>query len=243
MFSSSSSTSSNGVVETGLKTALSNLGVADDLAQRIWHDLIRSHHTEPIRAYHNLDHLAQLIGLATQYHSLINDKEAVILAILFHDIIYDPTSSINEELSAALFEKTFDGVINDELRQKVSQYIIATKYHSISGSMDMDLKLFIDFDMSILGSPFADYQAYTDKIRCEYSHVSDVDFCTGRAAFLRKTLKSAQDQVGGDNRTRTPIFATEEMRSMLEAQAIRNMEWEINHLDQRKEHLLSHSST
>ncbi len=228
------------VVETTLKNVLSTLGVEDDIAQGIWQEKVRKHHIESIRAYHNLDHLAQLIGLVSQYHALICDKEAVLLAILFHDIIYDPTSATNEEQSATLFDNTFDGILNEDMRQKVIQYIIATKQHNVSGSADMDLKLFIDFDMSILGSPFADYQAYTIKIRKEYAHVSETDFCTGRAAFLRKTLlHTQQDGSGGSGAS---IYASEEMRSLLEVQAIRNMEWEIDNLDQLKADIVGQSA-
>ena len=51
--------------------------------------------------------------------------------------------------------------------------------------------------------------AYALKIRREYAHVSESDFCTGRANFLRKTVAAVQEG--------TSIYATDEMRGKLVA--------------------------
>ena len=71
--------------------------------------------------------------------------------------------------------------------------LLATKLHETGDSIDTDLQIFIDFDMSIIGCEDINrYDEYTRKIRLEYSHVSDSDWVsdtTGRVAFLKKTLR------------------------------------------------------
>ena len=115
---------------------------------------------ESIRAYHNFDHLAQMLGLLERHRASISDHDTVILSTLYHDIIYDPTSPQNEENSADLFIKRFTDVLPQELITKVAMYIHATKSHNVFHATDRDLQWFIDFDMSILGSPFAEYQGW-----------------------------------------------------------------------------------
>ena len=146
--------------KNALFQTLIKLGVKEEMIEKIWQDEIFPCHTESIRAYHNLDHLAQMLDLLERHCASITDRDTVILSTLYHDIIYDPTSPRNEENSADLFIKRFTDVLPQELITKVAMYIHATKSHNVFHATDRDLQWFIDFDMSILGSPFDEYQGW-----------------------------------------------------------------------------------
>jgi predicted metal-dependent HD superfamily phosphohydrolase len=187
--------------------------------QSIW-KVIESKYNEPVRAYHTLEHICDLINIATPYRSKITDFNAVQLAIFFHDIIYDPTSSLNEDESAELFLDLMPKYIDENLVKKVTSYILATKSHHPPNLDDRDLSFFLDFDMSILGRERNEYSLYAKKIRREYKHVDEISFNKGRSAFLRKILMS-----------NNPVFSTPEFLSEMELKARSNIEWEADELE------------
>jgi predicted metal-dependent HD superfamily phosphohydrolase len=187
--------------------------------QSIW-KVIEAKYSEPVRAYHTLEHICDLIDIATPYVSKITDFNAVQLAIFFHDIIYDPTSSLNEDESAELFVDVMSKYLDENLVKKVTSYILATKSHHPPNLDDRDLCFFLDFDMSILGRGRDEYSLYTNKIRREYKHVDEISFNKGRSAFLRKILAS--------NNT---VFSTPEFLSEMELKARSNIEWEADELE------------
>jgi predicted metal-dependent HD superfamily phosphohydrolase len=156
-----------------------------------------------------------------EYRGAIRDFDCIVLATIFHDIVYDARSKTNEEDSADLLKHLISNHLPGELLQKAADYIIATKAHAVEGSDDNDLKLFIDFDMSILGSESTVYKIYASKIRQEYIHVEEVAYCNGRSQFLRHTIANGSS-----------IFATEEFRRKYETIARENMEWEAGLLEQ-----------
>ena len=197
----------------------------------IWTN-ISNLYNDPARAYHNMSHIRALLALATNYKDKIQNLTAVGLAIMFHDIIYDPKSKLNEEKSAELFVEQLGSIIDPQLKNIVVEYIIATKEHNVSNSNDNDLKLFIDFDMSILGSHISEYQVYVENIRKEYSFIPISDFRKGRCLFLKKTLSMTSNTTDSTNVdiSTTTIFATDEFRTLYENQAKSNISWEINYL-------------
>jgi predicted metal-dependent HD superfamily phosphohydrolase len=161
--------------------------VNEEACENAWR-WVEQRYQESHRAYHTLTHITALLDLAHQYRHLIQDHAAVDLAILFHDIIYDPKSKTNEEDSAALFRELLAAHLPADICDKVDRYILETKKHAVSDSQDHDLKLFIDFDMSILGAEREEYAAYARQIRYEYEFVPMEDYCKGRAAVLRSFL-------------------------------------------------------
>jgi len=110
------------------------------------------------------------------------------------------------------------------LSKKVGAYVLATKTHDVSASLDRDLRLFVDMDMAVLGRPTrtgpGGYAEYAARIRSEYAHVSDADYCTARAAFLAAAS-------GGRSK---PIYATSAYRASHEEAAHANMLWEADEL-------------
>lgn len=82
-----------------------------------------------------------------------------------HSVVYDPKSASNEEDSEALF-RTFSEAagLNPSDSNTVSEYIIATKRHSVSASDDQDLRAFIDLDMGVVGRERGAYLTYASQV-------------------------------------------------------------------------------
>jgi predicted metal-dependent HD superfamily phosphohydrolase len=180
----------------GLKVSPTG-SVLDDLIQR---------YSEPQRAYHNLKHIEALLRLLPQ-------EPELELAAWFHDAIYDPQHHDNEEQSAALAEQQLGPLgIDIALIERVSELIQATKTHEAS---DATVALFIDADLSILGTEPETYARYARAIRQEYSWVAEADYRAGRSKVLQRFLD------------RERIYQTD-MFEQLEARARENMEGELS---------------
>jgi predicted metal-dependent HD superfamily phosphohydrolase len=187
-------------------------------SRRIW-GIILDKYSENHRYYHTLEHIQDMVQKRLDIADLISDKTLTDLAIFFHDIIYDPKSKVNEEESANLFRSIFQATENGVDVPKICNFILQTKYHEVLDSTEEDLKLFIDMDMSILGSHPNDYRTYAMNIRREYSHMNDADFCSGRGRFLGEMLNEARF-----------IFASDHYRIHLEEKAKANIRWECGFL-------------
>src|SRR5690349_13855755 len=70
---------------------------APETFARLW-----SLHSEPIRHYHGMNHVAELLGEFDRVAGQCEDPAAVEMAIWFHDCIYDPMREDNEERSAQI---------------------------------------------------------------------------------------------------------------------------------------------
>ncbi|ESL07679.1 hypothetical protein TRSC58_04628 [Trypanosoma rangeli SC58] len=88
------------------------------------------------------------------------------------------------------------------------------------------LHIFLDLDLAILGSGAERYQRYALDIRREYGWHSEVDFCRGRAAFLRGFLRHSQ------------WYKTKFFCDALEARARANVAAEVVELEARLRELL-----
>lgn len=210
-----------GVKETWESLCHGIVGLSPEIEQTIW-TTIESRYCEPVRAYHTLEHINDLIIISRQFRTEFSDYTSVLLAIIFHDIVYDPKSNTNEENSADLFSEFLGDYLHKSLMTKTVNCILATKSHLPGEDSDHDLLLFLDLDMSILGREREKYCSYAAKIRKEYSHVEERAFNIGRSNFLRKTLQSSHH-----------IFLTEKFQSLMESKARSNLEWEINSLESK----------
>jgi len=185
--------------------------------QNHWWTLLETRYTEPQRHYHTLAHLNELYSCLQEFKEQIVDIPAVELAIFFHDIIYNPraTDGKNEDDSAILFgDFAQDADLDSGLTAKVFRWIVQTKHHVCSPDDEGDCKLFMDFDMAVLGWPRQQYNEYRKQVRNEYIHIPAGIFCSARASFLAATASQAQ------------IFATDAFRERLEQRARENLLWE-----------------
>jgi predicted metal-dependent HD superfamily phosphohydrolase len=158
-----------------------------------WSEALISRYTEPHRYYHTTSHIVAMIFCLIQYHVHFKDLLAAELAIFFHDWIYDPESKTNELDSIAEFDKFADEVALDNLlRRKVIRMIEATIKHQLSENISTgemsNVKMFLDFDLEVLGRDWNDYEIYAQQIRKEYICYDDAAYRSGRVKVLRAFL-------------------------------------------------------
>lgn len=167
-----------------------------------WHELLRTWNVAPTQAdqkfaeisaayagpgrfYHTLDHVQAVLGTVDGLASFAKNVNAVKLAAWLHDVIYDSTASDNEECSAEYTEQLCNELaISDGHR--VAALIRMTKAHDAGD--DVDAKVLLDADLSILGADQPEYQAYAENIRREYAWVPEPEYRTGRRKVLEKFL-------------------------------------------------------
>jgi predicted metal-dependent HD superfamily phosphohydrolase len=193
-----------------------SLGFFDTQAEAIYAVLMECY-TESHRAYHNLSHLTRMMDTLTPFQQTAQDYAALCLATWFHDAVYDTRRSDNEEQSAVLMRQVLIPILSVPLLDRIQILILATKTHQ-AASGDNDCQLFLDADLSILGSNPHDYSLYAQAIRQEYAWVSDADYCTGRTRVLEHFLAQSQ------------IYGTDALFSALEQPARDNLRWEIEQL-------------
>ena len=133
---------------------------------------------EPHRAYHDGNHIAEVLGWFDRVADDIGWRQPVevYLAIVFHDAIYQPGATDNEARSAAWARDTGLGEVD-----RIAQLIELTARHGELAPADVDPEaaLFLDCDMAILGAAPAAFAAYDAAIAIEYGHVP-------REAFRRR---------------------------------------------------------
>jgi predicted metal-dependent HD superfamily phosphohydrolase len=180
-------------------------------------------YTAPGRHYHDLRHIEALNSLAAACAEDIADRDAVEAAIWFHDAVYDTRREDNEERSAVLAVERLSGAASAERIARIAAMIRATAGHAkpdySGGAASQDCALFLDMDLSILGSPEADFDAYEAAVRREYGWVTDAQWRQGRRAVLARFL------------SRPAIFATARFKASHEDAARRNLLRAIARLD------------
>ncbi len=193
------------------------------IGQALWQDIVKNY-DEPIRAYHNLNHLRQLFGQFEHVKSRLQQPSIVALALFYHDIIYDPTQQDNELKSAEYAKAHLKGYLTIEQCQRIYNLIMMTANHQLEDKdgnisdgeiLDSDATYLLDMDLSILAADWVDYQRYAQAVRQEYAHVASDDYRTGRITVLKGLL--AHDR----------LYLTDDYYERLEQQARQNIGQEI----------------
>ena len=174
-------------------------------------------YSEQHRAYHNLSHVNSLLFLAEGQKNW-REAASADFAIWFHDVIYQPRNQDNEERSAALAVSALTSLnAPPELIGRVRAMILATKQHSAEG-LDDDGKLFLDLDLSILGSSPEVYRAYAQAIRAEYSWVPGFLYRRGRRKVLQGFLERERlfftDAIAREREPKARTNIAEELRGL-----------------------------
>jgi predicted metal-dependent HD superfamily phosphohydrolase len=142
--------------------------------------------SEPHRRYHDLAHLAAVLGLVGQLPGA-TDPDAVRLAAWYHDAVYDPTRQDNEQVSAQRARAGLRGLVPDERIAEVERLVLLTAGHDPQPG-DANGAVLCDADLAVLAGPPDAYAAYASAVREEYGHLSDEDFTAGRIAVLESLL-------------------------------------------------------
>jgi predicted metal-dependent HD superfamily phosphohydrolase len=143
--------------------------------------------SEPHRRYHDLAHLAAVLGIVDTLADAAADPTAVRLAAWYHDVAYDPLRSDNEEVSAARARIGLIGLVDDETVAEVARLVLLTAGHDPAPD-DPNGAVLCDADLAVLASPPAAYVGYASAVRAEYGHFSDAEFTAGRIAVLERLL-------------------------------------------------------
>jgi predicted metal-dependent HD superfamily phosphohydrolase len=147
--------------------------------------------SEPHRRYHDLAHLAAVLGLIGRLAEAATDPDAVRLAAWYHDVAYDPARTDNERVSAERARVGLQGLVPAERVDEVARLVLLTAGHDAEPG-DGNGAVLCDADLAVLASPPEAYAAYASAVRAEYGHLSDEDFTAGRIAVLERLLELPQ---------------------------------------------------
>jgi predicted metal-dependent HD superfamily phosphohydrolase len=143
--------------------------------------------SEPHRRYHDLAHLAAVLGLIGSLAGAATDPDAVRLAAWYHDVVYDPRRDDNEQISAERARAGLRGLVPEERVAEVARLVLLTAGHDPE-PQDDDGAVLCDADLAVLASPPDAYAGYASAVREEYGHLSDAEFTVGRIAVLERLL-------------------------------------------------------
>jgi predicted metal-dependent HD superfamily phosphohydrolase len=143
--------------------------------------------SEPHRRYHDLAHLAAVLGIVGELAASATDADAVRLAAWYHDAVYDPRRDDNEQRSAARARAGLRGLVEERRIAEVERLVLLTAGHDPQPG-DADGAVLCDADLAVLASPPDAYAAYASAVREEYGHLPDAVFAAGRAAVLEQLL-------------------------------------------------------
>lgn len=181
----------------------------------------RQLHSGAERGYHSWSHPRALLRLLVDVRDQLNDPLAVECAIVLHDAIYEPTRSDNEKRSAVLAKEMICGVVPDQTVGRAIQLIEATERHLVpensSAEEAEDCRIFLDMDLSVLGSNDEVFDAYEAGVRHEYRHVPEAAFKQGRAAILERFLNRDRLYMSEWGYKRFEAKARENLRRSLRA--------------------------
>lgn len=185
---------------------------------QVWSNSLIQAYNEPQRHYHTVSHISSMLQLFQTHRHLITKPIVVQLAIFFHDWIYDPKAHDNELRSVSVF-RTFAAELDldESVIETAGHYIEATTTHSLKegDEGDENLKLFLDFDLEVLGRGGEEYEVYARQIREEYGHFTEFAYVKRRLGVLEKFLG------------RERLYFSELLGEMLEVTARKNLRVEI----------------
>ncbi|KAK0097971.1 hypothetical protein PV326_012094 [Microctonus aethiopoides] len=189
-----------------------------------WFARLQEVYADEKRTYHNLDSLREKLSHYYEIKDQLKNPKALLLALFFQNYEYDPKALDGENQNLDHFNAFADEVEmpqDDELRNETCGLLKAaatnsTEEHKIGGAFGSeDAHYLLDLDMAVLGSTPDAYAEYRDKIRGEYSFLSEPMYTALR-------LKVLQNFVQIPN-----IFATKEFREKFEDQARQNIQAEV----------------
>lgn len=168
------------------------------------------------RKYHNIAHIADMLGEFDTIKSDLDNPDSVEAAIWYHDIIYDTQEHDNEEQSARLMKKSLSIIASEEFIEGTKKLILSTKHKE--KPLEKDAMYLVDLDLSILGKPEREFDEYERNIRDEYFWVDEDDFRVGRKRLLQSFLD------------RESIYSTDTFKKRFEDQARANISRSIKKL-------------
>lgn len=186
-------------------------------------DEIETHYREPHRHYHTTAHIVFCLNELDKAFADIKlrgaelQHDAVELSLWFHDVIFEIPGANNEQKSAQLFLQVSDGRLDNDLRNRVHDAIIATTHKTSPDALESQLT--VDIDLSGLAQSWSEFFADSRQVRAEFSYLSDKEFNVGQGKFMKSLLDRAS------------IYSTEFFLGTHEATARKNVARLIDKLE------------
>ncbi|XP_014210580.1 uncharacterized protein LOC106640911 [Copidosoma floridanum] len=189
-----------------------------------WLGRVQEGYSDPKRTYHNIGSLSAKIERYADVRDNLKNPRAVLLAIIFQNLEYDPKALDGENKNLEHFNAfaVEAGIPPDSELLAETQALLqaatthSTEAHKIDGAFGgEDAHYLLDLDMAVLGSDPGTYAEYREKIRGEYTFLSEPMYTALRLKVLQNFL------------TIPNIFATKEFRERFEDQARANIQSEI----------------
>ncbi len=170
------------------------------------------------RFYHNWDHIKNCLDEFSAARYLAVHTNEVELALWFHDAIYDTRAKDNEEQSALMaYHVCIAAGLHQLFTERVKRRILVTNHIVVPENIDE--KLMVNIDLSILGKPADEFDEYEKNIRKEYSRVVlEEEYKKGRKDILQGFLD------------RPVIYSIDLFKDKYEEQARENLEKSIKQL-------------
>ncbi|MFT5115968.1 MAG: putative metal-dependent HD superfamily phosphohydrolase [Parasphingorhabdus sp.] len=187
----------------------------DNEIQRIF-DALDNHYRESHRQYHTAKHISHCLSQLDLIPTEFDGRIAIELAIWFHDAIYEIGDPENEFNSAQWFKTISENDLPDAIRDQVVRLIMSTCHNRAPRRQDEQYT--VDIDLSSFGLPWEEFNADSDKVRAEMTHLSDEEFSVSHIGFLKYLLQ------------RERIYSTHFFYKLYESQARQNIQSRLNRL-------------
>ena len=151
---------------------------------------------QPGRHFHNLHHLADVLGRVDELSQETHDPDLVRLAAWYHGAIFDAKGRAtyankggeDESASAALASDELSRLgVPERATRRVAQLVNALVRH-VPDSTDFDCAVLCDADLAMLAAEPQRYKEYLKDVRDEYAHIPASDYVRARIAILTKLL-------------------------------------------------------
>ena len=168
-------------------------------------------YSHPSRAYHNLEHLQEVLEWTDRVPLEESERDLLRLALFYHDAVYEGRRSDNEQASADWAVRDLGG------RAEPLVPLILDTCHVAQPSSSLGAWM-VDIDLAILGADWDRFERYNRDVRREYAWVPNWLYRRKRRQILRQFLK------------REWIYHTEFFRQRLERAARANLQRAIGEL-------------
>ncbi|PID53735.1 MAG: hypothetical protein CSA58_02075 [Micrococcales bacterium] len=200
--------------DAGAQAGIAQLCTAAEQVLRQW--------AEPSRAYHNTEHLAEVLDHLKELHLATRDRAGpvAVLAAWFHDAVYTATPGADERASAELAVTLLTAADTPApVIHEVRRAVLATIDHQPNVAPQDhrwgEQAALLDADLAILAAAPSRYARYLLGVREEYRHIPDAAFAAGRTQVVSALLG------------RERLYLTETGHRRWEAVARRNLAAEL----------------
>lgn len=188
-----------------------SFGLSEIYSQELFREIFTSLNRDS-RYYHNYQHVESILNQIDEVYLTQEQRVTMLLSAFYHDVFYTIGCKNNEIKSAKKLLTHFRFFEAINIISKANEIIRATTFHESNDELTC---LFIDMDMSILGSEPKAYKDYLNAIKKEYSIIPQRMFKRGRRQFILSTLD------------RDAVFLTSDYQGKYEDKARYNLQQEL----------------